>query len=769
MEKIMLNGEWSLHYVKDEQVKQRGLCLNSIAAVKAEVADSVAATVPGNCEIDLHRAGVIGEPYYADNVIKIEALEDNHYYYCRTFDFDGEITGREQLVCEGIDTYSEIYLNGELIAETDNMLIPHKINAWSLKKGKNEIVVHILPTVIKAREFELSPSVRAFKYNYASLRTRKAPHMYAWDITPRIISAGIWRDIYIETLKPEYIDETYLYTLVVRENCADLAFFFRTEIAGGRSKDYSLKVVGQCGDSRFEKEFELWFNQGTVGITVNNPLLWWPRGSGEQNLYDVTVTLSKNGEAIDEKTFKTGIRTTRLERTDVTDKEGNGEFCFYVNGKKIFMKGTNWVPVDALHSRDRERIPAILDMVCDVGCNCIRLWGGNVYEDKVFYDLCDELGIVLWQDFIMGCAIYPQDADFQNVIRNEATTVVKMLRQHPSIILWAGDNEVDMSYVSPSFLRDPNTNLITRKVLPEVINEYDPIRPYLPSSPYICAADLKGKFVSEDHIWGPRDYYKGNYYGNTVCHFASEIGYHGCNAPKSVEKFISPEKIWPYDDNDEWLIHASSPERGYEGIFSYRIRLMASQIKTLFGEIPDNLEEFALASQISQAEADKYFIETYRMQKWRRTGIIWWNIIDGWPQFSDAVVDYYFNKKLAYGYIKRSQQDVCVMMSESKNGKHELRLVNDSVKDKNITVTVRDLKNGGKTVLTTKAVATAEASVSIATVEDDGEQHFYLISWEGDVSGTNHYMAGKITFDFKECVSYIKEAGYLVADGFNII
>lgn len=174
----------------------------------------------------------------------------------------------------------------------------------------------------------------------------------------------------------------------------------------------------------------------------------------------------------------------------------------------------------------------ILPMLADIGCNTVRCWGGNVYENEKFYDFCDRNGIMVWQDFAMACAVYPQDDEFAKAIGEEAETIIKALRHHPSIVLWAGDNECDAAHAWNSHPTDPNENILTRKILPEKVRAHSTFTPYLPSSPYIDEEAYKsGKPTSEDHLWGPRDYFKGDYYKNTVCHFASETGYHGCPSP----------------------------------------------------------------------------------------------------------------------------------------------------------------------------------------------------------------------------------------------
>ena len=288
--------------------------------------------------------------------------------------------------------------------------------------------------------------------------------------------------------------------------------------------------------------------------------MWYPRNAGKQPLYDVTVRLWRDGTLCDEMSFRFGVRTVELIRTSTTDADGNGEFVFRINGKKVFCMGTNWVPLDAFPSRNASRMLPALEMLDDLGCNMVRCWGGNVYENDAFYDFCDERGIMVWQDFGMGCAFYPQNQEFADKIYTEAVAVIKRLRLHASLTLWAGDNETDVFYRSQG---DPNRNILTREVLPRALQEHDVVRPYLPSSPYVDEEAYRtGKPTSEEHLWGPRDYFKGRFYGESVCHFASETGYHGCPSPKSLERYISPASLWPITDangvpNDDWICHAA--------------------------------------------------------------------------------------------------------------------------------------------------------------------------------------------------------------------
>ena len=420
-------------------------------------------------------------------------------------------------------------------------------------------------------------------------------------------------------------------------------------------------------------------------------------------------------------------------------------------------KGSNWVPLDVYHSRDSARYDKALSLVKDIGCNILRCWGGNVYEDDSFFDFCDENGIMVWQDFAMACHTYPRTDEFCRLIKEEAEAVIKRLRQHPSLILWSGDNECDIALAGK---RDPNiVNKATREIIQNAVIDNDYLRPYLPSSPFVSREVFEvGDFaiMPEDHLWGPRDYFKSNYYQSSKAHFVSETGYHGCPSPKSIEKFINKEFLWPNTDNREWNFHSTDQNNN-----SARVFLMKKQIKQMFGEEPDNLEEFSLLSQFSQAEAKKYFIERVRIGRPYKTGIIWWNLLDGWPQMSDAVVDYYFDKKIAYYYIKNSQQPFCVFCDEIKDGKQKIIASNDTLQNAEGSFKVY---NAESDVVLLKGSIFTEENCNKVLGEIDAfysEKRLLLIEWEvnGKI-GRNHYIGGCVPFDkeqYKKWYGIIKE------------
>jgi len=488
------------------------------------------------------------------------------------------------------------------------------------------------------------------------------------------------------------------------------------------------------------------------------------------------------GRTLASREERIGIRTVELERTKLTTS-GGGQFLFRVNGVPVFCRGSNWVPLDAFHSRDAQRYARALELFEDLGCTIIRCWGGNVYEDHAFFEHCDTHGIMVWQDFAFACAIYPQDEEFLGRVRAEATKVVRKLRNHPSLALWSGDNEVDEFHLHLG--RDPGANRISREVLPAVCAEHDPHRPYLPSSPYASPEaarrylatfrpgmaggartasqerEAARRLMPEQHLWGPRDYFKSPYYAETTAHFASEIGYHGCPNVSSLERFLTRDALWPWQDNDQWRAHSADqvPEGGR---YRYRIKLMADQIKELFGAVPEELVDFVVASQISQAEAKKYFIESFRIRKWRRTGIIWWNVLDCWPQFSDAVVDYYFAKKLAYWYIRRSQLPLCIAVDEPESWNSAVVACNDTLAEARGTYAVTDAESGG-TLLAGDFRAPANASTHLGRVRaSHGEHRMLLVRWETESGwGGNHYCLGKPPFDLAWYRRHLPAVGLL--------
>ncbi len=772
--------DWKLYYAPnavykdcdfatEEQLRQAGF-------------DCIPATVPGNFELDLMAAGKEEDLFYSANTLHARHWEVYHVWYVTEFDADPNA----YLHFDGIDTVAEIWLNGEFVATNENMFTALDVDAPLLAKG-NRLVVHILPAVLEARKYPLPASCYHTTYGLESLAIRKAPHVYGWDIMPRIVSCGIWKPVTLRCRKPDAIDEQFIFSRGVVPDQKDLTFgrveymldacltLSRDEIAG-----YSWRLTLQDGLDSFTFGEAVYHNHISFAAVIDRARLWWPKPVGEAHLYTATLQLLYDGQTVDEKTQKVGFRTVELERTEDCSGPEGGEFVFRVNGKKVFICGTNWVPLDAFHSRDEERLPMAVALLEETGCNMIRGWGGNVYGSDSLYDWCDEHGVLVWQDFAMACGVYPMEEYFYDLLREEVKQVAKRLRNHPSLALWAGDNECDMSYVYwRGLLREPANYAVTRKIIPEVLELHDFTRPYLPSSPYVSRRNVINNVFTqgtlpEDHLWGPRDYFKGKYYTTAAAHFASETGYHGCPSPESLKKYIAPGLLWPMLDetgygNRDWLTHATCVEPEPGKTYSYRITLMVDQVKNLFADQPEDLDTFARMSQISQAEAKKFFIERFRIDKWNKTGIIWWNLLDGWPQISDAVVDYYGVKKLAFSYICRSQKPVCLILSEPDTaGNYTLFGVNDLPREMELTYTVQDVTTG-QLLHSGSAVLPADSSTPL-TVLTASAHRMLQFTWqaaEQQHSGINHYYTDLLHIRYADYLRDLSAMGWDCFEGFN--
>jgi len=762
-------GGWQFVMKRNSEVTAGNISFRKSGEILPAGLEIFPASVPGNFELDLAKAGKLPEDLFqGTNILKVQDLESMHLWYFTEFCIDADAARAAEgqdvyLRFGGIDTAAEIFLDGELIGTSENMFVPKEFPLTPEFIGagpevKHSLVVHIIPAMIYARNFELPGKCWAMKYGFDSLVVRKAPAMYGWDIMPRAVSAGLWKPVTLEFRPKERISSYYLATTGIWEGGAELLLKARVKTDRDDVRELKMSIHGECKDEKgsiisgFDAETGLFSVNHAFSVNVTDPKLWWPAGYGDPCLYDVTLTLSDQSGVLDTVCFRHGIRVVELERTSAAGKDG--KFQFKVNGKRIFVLGSNWVPTDTFPSRIDDYTLRGLELVREIGCNMIRCWGGSPYPSDVLYDWCDSHGVMVWQDFAMACGLYPDDERMQKLLREEAICVVKALRGHASLALWSGDNENDIFasfrgvnlYGKYVHKIDPNHNKLTREILSDITERYDGMRPYIPSSPYLDEEISRtGAMPSEDHLWGPRDFFKGPFYGSTVCHFASETGYHGCPSPASLRRFISENSIEDFGDtqrcdNPEWLVHSASMEPVFDGAaFSYRVPLMSRQVERLFGNVPRDIETYALESQISQAEAMKYFIERFRIGKWYRTGIIWWNIIDGWPQISDAVVDWYGVRKLAFTYIQRSQQQFCLMCDEpeTEGGPVTLCAANDFHTSKTVSYMVDDCLTGEK-VLYGTANVDADSTLRIGGFRAQAG-HYYLLRWSGDVRGINHF------------------------------
>jgi beta-mannosidase len=756
--RLSLGGEWQLSFGRQEAPAAH--CDTPV--VPAGFA-TVPAQVPGNVELDLVRAGLLpADLEHGDNIYLLLPYEDHQWWYRRHFEIDDlSRFPSAVLKLDGVDTLATIWLNGERIGAVANMLVPHELPLGAaLRQGTNELIIAIDSAVLAGFDRRIDAGTWAMENNWESLFVRKAPHGYGWDIMPRVVSAGLWREVAIEARPTVRFTDVYLATLAANPATRSAEFIARWSLATRRPgpDERIILTVSDPKDGRtlHTATEPVLGPHGEFRTTIADVDLWYPRGFGSAALYDVCLAhVDASGNPIAEWHGRFGFRTVKLLRRDF-DLEGEGEFVFVVNGERVFIKGSNWVPLDAFHSRDVEHLPTMFALVVDLNCNMVRCWGGSVYEDQPFFDFCDREGVMVWQDFALACAVYPQSPDFLQMMRSEAEILVPRLRNHPCLAVWAGNNEVDQLYFNSKPGTDPNVDdRISRSVLPAVCRALDPYREYLPSSPYYSPSIWErggaSEAMVEDHLWGPRDDFKGRFYTSSPALFASEIGYHGCPSRSTLERIMRPEMLWPWQDNEDWLTHAVRPQPASTR-YNYRIPLMAHQIGVLFGSVPDELDDFILASQISQTEALKFFIEMFRLRKGRRTGLLWWNIRDGWPQISDAIVDFYGARKIAYEVVKRLQSDVLVMLGEPDGGLQEIVAVNETAAV--VTIDVAISVRGTPLFKSPGVEVPANGRVLLGMLP--AHQSFALldITWVGSrIEGHNHYVGGPRPFDLKRLVS----------------
>lgn len=756
-----LDGTWTLHGGPGADVPLHPAELSD-ARLRA-----LPATVPGNVELALVAAGLAPDPLVAPNTWAFIAYETWGWWYERRFDLDPGLDGtwRIDLVLDGLDCIGSVWLNGVHLGDTANALIAHRLDATrALRPHGNHLLVRVSSGVREVRAADAgAPSELHQVSSFEALRLRKAAHQFGWDIMPRLVSAGLWRPVRLEAVPEHAITGAYWATMQCDPGTGTATVVadwgLRLPDAGWEHWSVEVEIVGL-----HREVVPVCSYRGRRILRLCSVKPWWPRGWGEAHRYQTVLRLRDHaGRVIDERQEMIGIRTVHLRRTEALAANGSGDFGLEVNGERIFCRGTNWVPLDALHSRDRNHLDEALAMLADLGCNSVRMWGGNVYEDEAFYAWCDANGMLVWQDFALACGTYPQDDAFAAALGAEATAVVQRLRNRPCLALWCGSNETDQAFAWwwPGRSLDPNRDRATRNVLADVVRTHDPARYYLPSSPYLSPAVQAGGGQPEDHLWGPRDDFKGTYYRRSPACFVSEIGYHGCPSADSLRRMLPAGTVlWPVEGNAALLPLAVKTLPGlteHDG----RIALMARQATQLIGRAPADLDQFVLASQLSQAEALKSFIETWRSRKGRTWGMLWWNLRDGWPLISDAVVDWFGQRKLAYGVVRASQQEVLALVEEAEGWQHRVVVINDLRHAVALDLVIDEL--GGRELWRGQVTVAANAVAEACHLP---QVHGALACWRmrwsrtDGVSGTNHYLAGARPWPLERLSQWYRELGH---------
>jgi beta-mannosidase len=685
----------------------------------ADVKDWHPAQVPGVVQTDLLRDGLIPDPFYQDNDTRLQWIGLTDWEYRTTFETDAATLAHQNvdLVFDGLDTYADVYVNDEAVLHSDNMFRRWRVPAKKLlKAGPNTLRV-----VFHSPIESMIPKVKALPYILPNISshntgneeniatapyTRKAPYQYGWDWGPRYVTEGIWQPIRIETSDALRIANFHVHQRRVSADYAALAA--EVEIDACRSTAAIVEInYGELnGPSaapiRQNVQLEPGLNRVSVPIHVAYPKLWYPLGYGAQNRYRFSATVRLGHDVAAEAALKTGLRSIELRREVTTTGKS---FEFVVNGIPVFAKGADMIPFDSFPNRvTPENHRQILEAARDAHMNMVREWGGGYYESDDFYDICDELGIMVWQEFIFGGDMVPGGADFQNNVKQEAVEQVERLRDHPSIVLWCGNNEVETGWVhwddrkifkesvSPADREKVWTDYVVlfHGILSDVVARYtDPV-PYWASSPSANFEDPPDSQTNGDmHYWqvwhalAPIENYTQQF-----PRFMSEYGFQSFPEMRTIRTFAQPGDM---DIRSATMQDHQKNHGGNERILSYMLRWYPE---------PKDFPSFVYLSQVLQAEAIKVGAEHLRRQRPNTMGSLYWQLNDCWPVASWASIDYYGRWKALQYYARRFYDDV-IVSPFAHDGKVDVYVVSDNLRPLSGQIRWRLLDFSGK-VLTEK-------------------------------------------------------------------
>ncbi len=636
------------------------------------------ATVPGCVHTDLLHNKLIDDPFYRDNEKKQQWIEKKDWEYTAKFEVPAKILERErvELVFEGLDTYAKVYLNEQLLLNADNMFRTWRVDSKQLlKTGANTLriifrspVNEILPLMAKLNYQLPAPNDQGEK---TSPFTRKAPYHYGWDWGPRFVTSGIWRPVSLQAWDHARVNDL---NIVVKKISPEVAVLTATvEIdatTGGAATILLENLTNKVVAGKKQIQLEKGTNQVSFDFTVTRPALWWPNGLGAQPLYSFRARSLVNGRVTDERVVRTGLRTMELRQQ--RDEAGQ-TFMFVVNGVPVFAKGGNWIPADSFPSRiTREKYRYFIKSVRDSNMNMLRVWGGGIYEADDFYELCDEMGIMVWQDFMFACSMYPADQQFLDSVRAEAIDNVKRLRNHPSVVLWAGNNEVEAAWMNWGWRQNLPASLwddykkIFHGVLEEVCATFDPSRPYWPSSPRGGLDDDPDSMRSGDvHSWRVWHFAEPfTDYEKLTPRFMSEYGFQSFPNIETVKSYTIPSDR--DIDSPIMLAHQRHP-RGNQLVREYMLRDYPQ---------PKDFESFLYVSQVLQAEGIRIGAEHLRRIMPHNMGSLYWQINDCWPVASWSSIDYFGRWKALQYYARRFYNDLLVSPTAAK-GYFKLYVVSD--------------------------------------------------------------------------------------------
>jgi beta-mannosidase len=660
---------------------------------QANTADWKPTKIPASVHTALLQNAMIEDPYYRDNEEKLQWIEKEDWEFQTTFDVDSVTFAKKhiELVFKGIDTYAKVFLNDSLILETDNMFRSWNVDVKKLLQARGNKLHFYFESPLKKTDaawkalgYELPGGQRTL--------SRKAQFHFGWDWGPKLTGCGIlktpeflaWDDLLIENIMVSA-------TSITPELAKMVAHFkYRSDFKGG------VTLIAKQGKQKTVENRTFWegVHEDSISFEVENPKLWWCAGMGEPHLYDFSFEIKRGYGVVDKKEVRMGIRTIEL----VTEKDAKGEsFYFKLNGKPVFAKGANYIPMDMFQDRvNPMQYKKLLDDVLASNMNMLRVWGGGIYEDDIFYQLCDARGIMVWQDFMFACAMYPGNGSFLSTAAKEALYQIDRLRQHPCIALWCGNNENNEAWHNWGWQMQFNEaqrsqlwreyKTLFNDLLPTYVERNAGGVPYWESSPKYGRANPKSLTEGDSHYWGVwHDEEPFTVFDKKVPRFMSEYGFQSFPEWRTIQSFTLPEdqKL----DSKVMLLHQKHP-RGNALIAEY----MKRDYRT-----PKSFEGFVYVSQLLQAEGMRTGIEAHRRNKPYCMGTLYWQLNDVWQVASWSSIDY-FGRWKALQYYAREAYSPVAALPIVEDGILKIYGVNDLATEQNVTLQVRALSFDGKTL-----------------------------------------------------------------------
>lgn len=632
------------------------------------------ATVPGNIYSDLIDNKLIEDPFIGANETKVQWVADSTWVYQTRFDVSSNTLNKDhlQLHFEGLDTYANVYLNDSLILSSNNAFRNYKIPVKKLISSRNTLAVHFAPTHY-AEEIEKN------KLDYTlpegnRVFTRKAQFQYGWDWGPKLNTMGIWKEVSLQAWDDSRIENVYLRKDSYTEK--EARFTAIITLTSPPKEPTSVQVFADGQDFSLQIPTGKQTNQFEIPITIEDPIFWWPHNLGIPHLYEVEVQLVQDGIVRDVVIVNHGVRNISL----IAEEDEHGQsFYFNINGIPVYMKGANYIPQHSLQNRVTDaHYENLLQDVVDANMNMLRVWGGGIYENDVFYDLCDKKGILVWQDFMYACAMYPGDEAFLENAKQEAEDQLVRLRNHPSIVLWCGNNENNEGWHNWGW-QDGKTQAQKDKIWGDYLKLFDSILPaevakhtqldYWESSPKYGRGNPKYQFEGDAHDWWVwHDGYPFEHFEDFVPRFMSEFGFQSFPSMDAM-KFINHSKEIQID-TDGMKSHQKH-HRGYELIDLYMERDY---------KVPENDEDYVYVSQLVQARGMRMGIEAHRRTKPYNMGTLYWQLNDCWPGISWSSIDHFGNWKALHYEAKEAFENI--LISFKREGNHvNVYIINDLLKN----------------------------------------------------------------------------------------